>query len=231
MAIAAGITATWLPLLMTRVLPFHDASGIIGLGGALNHRDDPAARVGEFYQLDIRAYPSALYFGWLWLLGNLGIGAEVAVSLFIAVFVLAGPVLALLLVLHSFRRPLWLALLVLPVSYHHQVWFGFLGSSAAITGLLLALAFARRAVDRASWGNIAGLASAILFVAAAHPFSLALTLMVIAPLLLWPPAGGRGWRRWLRAGGLRALALLPSLLFLSSWFSGFFTQRTGGDRC
>jgi hypothetical protein len=227
-AIAAGIAATWLPLLMTRVLPFHDASGIIGLGGALNHRDNPAARIHEFYQLDIRAYPSALYFGWLWLLGNLGIGAEPAVSLFIALFVLAGPPLALMLVLHSFGRPLWLALLVFPVSYHHQVWFGFLGSSAAITGLLLAVAFARRVVERASPGNAAGLAAAILFVAAAHPFSLALTLMVIAPLLLWPPSGGRNWRRWLRSYGLRALALVPSVLFLSSWFAGFFTQRTGG---
>ena len=229
-AIAAGIAATWLPLLMTRVLPFHDASGIIGLGGALDHRDDPAARIGEFYQLDIRAYPSALYFGWLWLLSNLGIGAELAVSLFIAVFVLAGPPLALLLVLQAFRRPPWLALLVFPVSYHHQVWFGFLGSSAAITGLLLAVAFARRIVERASVGNTLGLAGAILFVAAAHPFSLALTGMVIAPLLLWPPPGGRrDWRRWLRGYGPRALALLPSLLFLSSWFSGFFTRRTGGS--
>ena len=147
LALAAGILGMLLPLLGGRLLPFHDASGIVGLGGALAWRDDPAARVHEFYDIDIRPYPSTLYFGWAYLAGALGVPMDIAFSVFTAVFTLLGPLLAMVLLLSAFGRPLYLALLVLPVSYHHQVWFGFLGSSAAITGILLALAFARRLVD------------------------------------------------------------------------------------
>ena len=121
-----------------------------------------AARVRELYDIDIRAYPSSLYFGWAYLAGVVGVPMDVAFSLFTALFSLLGPLLATLLLLSAFGRPLHLALLVLPVSYHHQVWFGFLGSSAAITGILLALAFARRVIDRPSVGNHLGLAGALL---------------------------------------------------------------------
>ena len=229
-ALGVGVAMMVLPLLGGRLLPFHDASGIIGLGGALALRDDPAARVRELYDIDIRPYPSSLYFGWAYLAGELGVPMDIAFSVFTAIFSLLGPILAMVLLLSAFGRPLYLALLVLPVSYHHQVWFGFLGSSAAITGILLVLAFARRLIDRPGVGNHLGLAGALLFVAASHPFPLALALAAVAPLLFWPaPAGaGGGDRRGrLLRQLLRLTTLLPMSLFLAAWVGSFFGRRSG----
>jgi hypothetical protein len=224
-----GILLLVLPVLTTPVLPFHDAPGIVGLGGALALRDDPAARVRDFYQIDIRPYPSALYFGWALLAGALGIPIDWAYSLFLAIFCLAGPPLALLLLLDAFRRPRYLALLALPVGFHHQIWYGFLGSSAAVTGMVAALALARRLVDRPTLGNHLGLAGAVLLVAAAHPFPLAITLLMLAPLLLWPPPSGAE-RRWRQLGllALRLATLLPTAVFLARWVGSFFAGRAGG---
>jgi hypothetical protein len=227
LAFGACLLAVLLPLAQTRVLPFHDASGIVGLGGALAHRDDAAANVRAFYDIDIGAYPSALYFGWAALAGKLGVSVEVAFNLFIALFAVAGPPLAMLLLLRAFGRPPHLALLVFPASYHHQIWFGFLGSAAAITGLVLALAFAKRLADRPRAADHLGLAGALLFVALAHPFPLALTLAVVAPVLVW-----NLWRepRWPRRAGLLGLRLLcfsPALLFLRGWSGSFFAGNAG----
>jgi hypothetical protein len=229
--LGVGVVGLLLPLLGGRLLPFHDASGIIGLGGALALRDDPVARVRELYDIDIRAYPSSLYFGWAWLAGAVGAPMDIAFTVFTALFSLLGPLAATALLLSAFGRPLYLALLVLPVSYHHQVWFGFLGSSAAITGILLALAFARRVVDRPTPGNHLGLAGALLFVASAHPFPLALTLAAVAPLLVWPALAiaspGVDRRVRLARLALRLATLLPMVLFLLGWVSSFFGGRTG----
>jgi hypothetical protein len=218
--LVAGVIALVVPLCGGRLLPFHDASGIVGLGGALALRDDPAARVRELYDIDIRAYPSSLYFGWAWLAGALGVPVDVAFSIFTALFSLWGPLLATALLLSAFGRPLYLALLVLPVGYHHQIWYGFLGSSAAITGVIAAVAFARRAIDRPGLGNHLGLAGALMFVAAAHPFPLALTLVAVAPLLLWPAGGAR-------AIALRLATLAPAAVFLAGWAGSFFGKRSG----
>jgi hypothetical protein len=228
LALALGVFGSLLPLLQTRVLPFHDSAGIVGLGGALALRHDPAAAVAAFYDVDVRAYPSALYFGWAWLAGALGVPVELAFSVFIALFCVAALPLSLLLLLRAFGRPPALALLAFPVSYHHQIWYGFLGSSAAVPGLLCALAFARRLIDRPSAGNHLGLAAALLFLAMAHPFPLALALAVVAPALLAPPGGwGRGGLRPGARGlalhyATRAGALVPMVVFLASWAAGFF---------
>src|SRR5207247_464461 len=125
------------------------------------------------------AYPSIGYFGWALLAAKLHVPIDLAFSVFIALFCLAGPPLALWRVLRAFGKPRALALLALPVGYHFQIWYGFIGSAAAITGLLLALAFARELVDRPRVGNHLGLAAATLFVALCHPFTLALTVAVL----------------------------------------------------
>ncbi len=228
-----GVVALVVPLCGGRALPFHDASGIVGLGGALALRDDPAARVRELYDIDIRAYPSSLYFGWAYLAGALGVPMDVAFSVFTALFSLWGPLLATLLLLSAFGRPLYLALLVLPVAYHHQIWYGFLGSSAAVSGVIAAIAFARRTIDRPGVGNHLGLAGALLFVAAAHPFPLALTLVAVAPLLLWPGTrgvgGDGGSPASVRARAVvgRLATLVPTAVFLAGWVSSFFGKRSG----
>jgi hypothetical protein len=226
LAFAAGLVAVLAPLVTTRVLPFHDASGLIGLCGALAHAGDPATRVHDFFSFDLGPYPSVLYFGWGWLAGKVGVPMDVAFSVFTGLFCLAGPLLALRSLLHAFGRPTALALLALPFVYHHQIWFGFLGSAAALTGMLYALAYAKRVVDRPTPGAHAGLAVALLFVATAHPFPFALTLGLVAPVLVWPPRQPT-WGARLRRLGARALAFVPALLFLSPWAAGFFGGRPG----
>jgi hypothetical protein len=226
-AMALGLVLAVAPLLITRVLPFHDSPGIVGLGGALALRDDPAAAIRSFYDIDVRAYPSALYFGWAYLAGAIGIPIDAAFALFMALFCVAALPLSMWLMLRAFHRPAVLALLVFPVSYHHQIWYGFLGSSAAVAGLVLALAFARRILDRPSLGNHAGLTAALLYVAAAHPFPLALTLAVVAPLLCWPPPGAPGRKRTALLIAARLSTLLPTMLFLGNWAAGFFGRGSG----
>ena len=227
-AMAIGVLAAVAPLLTTRVYPFHDSAGIVGLGGALALRDDPTAAIRAFYDLNIRAYPSALYFGWAYLAGAIGLSIETAFAAFTAILCIAALPLCTWLLLRAFHRPQALALLVFPVSYHHQIWYGFLGSSAAIAGLILALAFARRIFDRPSWGNHVGLAAALLYVAAAHPFPLALTLAVVAPLLLWPPADVGDRKRAALLIGARLATLVPTAVFLGNWAAGFFGRRSEG---
>jgi hypothetical protein len=216
------------PMLVTRVLPFHDAPGVIGLGGVLAHLDDPRTRVRELFDVDYGLYPSIAYFGWAWLAAHLGVPMDVAFNAFIALFCLAGPPLALLVVLRAFGRPPALALLALPVGYHQQIWFGFLGSAAGVTGLLLALGCARRLVDdpRARWHL--GLAAALLFVALCHPFALALTLLVVAPLPFWRAAGETSLLR-LRARVLRLACFAPMAAVLAVWAGGFFGGAAAGE--
>jgi hypothetical protein len=221
-ALAVCLAVQCAPLLLTRVLPFHDAPGVIGLGGVFAHLDDPRTRVREFFDVDYGLYPSIAYFGWAWLAAHLHVPVDVAFNVFIAAFCLAGPPLALLLALRAFGRPPALALLALPIGYHQQIWFGFLGSAAGITGLLLALGCARRLVDdpRPRWHL--GLAAALLFVALCHPFALGLALLVVAPVL-WPPPARR-----LRALALRLACFAPTAVVLASWASGFFGGGSAG---
>lgn len=213
----AALVAQCLPLLMTRVLPFHDAPGIIGLGGVFAHWADPRSRVQEFFDVDFGAYPSIAYFGWAFVAAKLHVPVDVAFNAFIALFCLAGPPLALLVVLRAFDKPRALAFLALPVGYHQQIWFGFLGSAAAITGLLLALGCARLVAIRPSRASHLGLAASLLFVALCHPFSLALTLVVVAPLLVPDRAPALATRF-----GLRLACFLPTLIFLAAWARSFF---------
>ncbi len=227
---AACLVASLLPLFASRVLPFHDASGLIGLGGALAHQNEPAARIGAFFDIRPGAYPSALYFGWAYLAARLHVPMDIAFSLFTGLFCLAAPPLAMLALLRAFGRPRSLALLAFPITYHQQIWFGFVGSAAAVAGIILALALAKDAADRPRPGNHLALAATILFVASAHPFSFALLGLLLLPFVLWParseggPEGGRATRPGLRALALRLLCAVPALLFLAPWLGGFFTR-------
>jgi hypothetical protein len=209
-----------LPLLITRVVPFHDAPGFIGLAGVLSHLDD--ARTRGFYDVDFGLYPSWIPFAWAGLGALAHVPADVALDLFTAIFCLAGPPIALLFALRAFGRREELALLALPFGYHHQIWYGFLGSAAGVTGLMAALAAARRVADAPRARPLLALAGTLLFVAGCHPFSLALTLLVVAPMLFFP-AGERPWR--VRA--LRLSAFLPTALFLAGWARGFFGAGSG----
>ena len=227
--LGVSLVVLCLPVLVVRAVPFHDAPGVIGLASVFSHLGHPETRVHEFYQVDYGAYPSVAYFGWAWLAALVGIPADVALNAFTALFCLAGPPLAMVVLLRAFGRPPWLSLLTLPVVWHQQIWFGFLGSAAALTGLLLALAFARRLLEpspsptpKRRLGDHLGLAGALLFVALAHPFTLALTLAIVAPVLVMPVVGEPSARRRWGARALRLACFLPTAAFLGSWARTFF---------
>jgi hypothetical protein len=226
--LAGCLLVLLLPLVGHVVLPFHDVPAIMGLAGTFAHVGDPTARIADFYDFDFRAYPSVLYFGWGWLAARLGVPTELAFRIFLGLFCVAGPPLALLGLLRAFERPRWLVLLALPAAYHHQIWFGFLGSAASVTGLIAAVALAKAALDRATLPRALGLATALLFVAVAHPFSLALTLAIVLPFLIWPAANVRGVAQaWSIA--LRLAALAPTILFLRAWAQTFFGRAPGAS--
>lgn len=227
LVLAGCLVVVLLPLVGHPILPFQDFAAIMGLAGTFAHAGDPAARIADFYDFDFRAYPSVLYFGWGWLSAQIGVPTEIAFRIFVGLLCVAGPSLALLGLLRAFDRPRWLALLALPAAYHHQIWFGFLGSSASVTGLIASVALAKAALDRATLARVAGLAVALLFVAIAHPFSLALTLTIVLPFLLWPAPNTRG-RAQVRSIALRLAALVPTLLFLRAWTATFFGHAPGG---
>lgn len=225
--LAVGLIALVAPIAATPILPFHDASGIVGLGGALAHRGDAATRVDEFFRFDLGLMPSVLYFGWIAIGSWMGASAESAVRAFVAVFCLVGPVLATLALLRTFRRPDHLALLALPVAYHHQVWFGFLGSAAAVSAVVLAPAVAFRVASRASPIRFVQAAMVPLLAATAHPFAVALVLLEMTPLLVGPFTPGKSVGQRLRTLGIGMLALAPTAVFLASWFIRFFQPQGG----
>lgn len=232
--LVVGLAAAVAPVLTTPVLPFQDHAGMVGLCAAQARASDPAARVAEFFTVAPALRPGSLPFVWCAALARAGVGAEAALQAFWAILGLAGPVLALLCLLRTAGRPWWLALLALPVAYHQQVWFGFLGSAASVTGIVLALTAALRAARRPSLANHVALAAALAFTALGHPFGLALALVVIAPLFVWPvarpvdppqgaPATARA--RFLRVLAWRTACLVPALAILLPWL----VRSAGGE--
>jgi hypothetical protein len=188
-----GIVAQCLPLLLTRVLPFHDAAGIVGPGVGAR---PPATIRGRATSTPSTSGLSLDRLLRLGLAGaSLHVPSDAAFNVFIALFCLAGPPWPCCWCCGAFGKPRPWPCWRLPIGYHHQIWYGFLGSAAAITGLLLALAFARALIERPRPGNHLGLAAAMLFVALCHPFALAMTLAVVAPLLFWPPGAALGRSR------------------------------------
>ncbi len=201
---------------------------MIGLAGTFAHRAQPSARIDEFFDVNFGAYPSVLYFGWAYLWALLRVSADVAFSIFIALFCIAAPPVALLCLLRALGRPRYLALLAFPIGYHQQIWFGFLGSSASVAGLVFALAFAIDAAYRPRLGNHLALACAVLFLAMAHPFSLALAFLVLLPFLVWPPGRSVSPERGrVATTALRLACFVPALVFLTPWLAGFIGRSVG----
>lgn len=223
----AGLTIAQIaPLFASKYLPFHDLGGMVGLTGALTHRNDPAARIGDFYEINIRAYPSTFFMMWVWLLAKLHLSVAFATSLYYAIFILAALPASVWAACWAFGRPRWLSLLAFPVVWHHQVWWGFIGSASAIPGLLCALAAARRMTIKPSWGAGVALALAALYTAMCHAIAFIMLLGILAPFVIvnvpWRDAA-----RAARTLGVRIACMLPSLVFLGPWLLDFTRLAPG----
>jgi hypothetical protein len=223
---AVCLAAQLAPLFVSRYLPFHDAQGMAGLGGALIHRNDPAAHISDFYSFDIRAYPSTFYLMWIWLLAKLHISIAPATSAYCAFFIIGALPLSIWAAAVAFGRPRWLSFLAFPVCYHQQVWFGFLGSCAAIPGIFFALASARVLTVKPSWRPAVALAASALFVALCHALGFVMLLGLLAPLAI-ARVPWRDTRRMLQTLGLRLACLVPALIYLGPWLNNFTKDAPG----
>lgn len=139
LACVAALFANWAPLVVSEYLPFTDLSGHMGLAGALAHWDEPAAKIPAYFERDIRLIPGILFEAFAAALHPL-LGVPAATNLFIALFCVAGPPLALLYALRVFRRDPRLCLLAFPFLYHRCIWYGFVNFAASVPLLIASLA-------------------------------------------------------------------------------------------
>jgi len=215
----ACLVVNLLPLCMARYLPFTDLQGAAGLLGAMDRAGDPEARIHEFFKFQIHAFPNIIFWAVGWVFSRV-MPVTAASNLYVAIFCIAGPALALLYALRSFGKPAWLAFFAFPALYHRGIWFGFMGSVPAVGMLLFALGLANQTFERprASWRDLA-LALTLLVLATAHAF---LFLVGAGLVFLWALlAIGRpspAWRRF--------AVLVPGLVYLGPWLRGV-VGRTG----
>src|SRR5215813_13365388 len=101
------LAAQLAPLFVSRYLPFHDLHGMVGLAGALVHRNDPAAHIHDYYNFDLGPYPSTFFMVWAWLLFKLGIPVTIAASLYVGIFIIAALPLSVWAAAWAFGRPRW----------------------------------------------------------------------------------------------------------------------------
>ncbi len=214
-ALSVGIGANLLPLIVSRYLPFTDISGHMGLIGALVHRNEPAARIPDFFIIDIRLIPSILYSCVTWALSSL-MGLPEANNVYMAFLCVLGMPLSMVYALHSFGRDPRLALLSLPLIYHRCLWFGFASYAGAVPMIIAGLAVLNdilkesRGLGFARWWRVALLAALSILIVAAHAFA-ALAFFGLSLVLLmssWPT-----WR-----GSIQSLGgLVPGLIYVVAW--------------
>jgi hypothetical protein len=216
----AALVACMLPFALAPMLPMCDVNGSAGIVGALLHRADPATHVNDYFTFNVHASPNALYWAWSYALGHV-MSVSAATNLFVALFCIAGVPLAFLFALRTTGRPPWLAFLALAAVFHRCLWYGFVGSVAAVGLLFLEIGLMNVAFARArpSWAD-AALAATLFLLSTAHAF---LFLAGAGFWLLYVALAARQpsplWRR-LAVG-------LPALVYLGPWLGPTFVGGQG----
>lgn len=217
----AGIVANLAPLIVAPILPMSDINGLEGIVGVLMHRHDTAAHIERYFDVHIHLSPNAFSFAFVFALSHL-MPVTAAANVFLALFAVIGLPCALLYTLRACERDTRLALFGVAATYNRCVWFGFLGSVAGTTFLVLQMGLMTAAFtrDRASWRDLA-LAATLLLLAASHAFLYAVgALMFVAWAVLATGQASHPLRRW--------AALLPSLAYLGPWLRHAFAGEGGG---
>jgi hypothetical protein len=195
------------PIWRVRFLPLLDQPNHISSVYIWHYFDDPAARLKEYYELNIQPVP---YFIYHLLVHGVAFvaGIEAANKIVLSAYALSIPAAALLFTRRTRRSP-WLSILTFPLAYSYSWSYGFQPFNIGLAAFLLAVvavdAFIER--PRASVGVLA----AILGLACdlGHPLAL-LALYVSVPLLL--AASRPPWKR-----ALATVLLLAPATALFAW--------------
>lgn len=223
-AFIALCIASLAPIVLSRYLPFCDMYGVMGSAAAYFHRGDSTKLVDPYYTFSASASATALYFAVVVALAHV-MPIWIANSLFIVVFIVLLPPLAMIYTLRAFGRDWRLALLVFAAIYHGVVWNGFMGAAASYGLIVLALGLAYqlcRPGPRRAEGGALLLTS--LTLAAAHSFMALIGLGLCTLVVI---ADDTTMARRARA----LAAMVPGYLYIAHWLATYFPSHgDGGSR-
>lgn len=215
-----GMLVNLAPLAIAPILPMSDINGLEGIVGVLIHRFDPSVHTDRYFDVHV-VRPNALSFGFVFVLSHL-MPITAATNLFIALFDVVALPWALYYTLKACGRDPRLAIFGVAATYHRCLWYGFLGSVAAVSMLVLQVGLMNAAFSRPrrSWRDLA-LSGTMLALVTAHAFLYAIGagLFAIWALLAYRQPSHPA-RRW--------LPLLPSLVYFGPWLAHLFSG-TGGS--
>jgi hypothetical protein len=129
-----AIVAVCLPAVVLAYMPLADLPQHMAIASILKHHGDPAYGFDTYYLTDWFRVPYILPY---LLAVGLSYVMPLAIAMRIVVFlsIIAYP-LGVLALLRASRKPLWFALLAIPLVYNRSVWWGFLNFGMGI-GLAL----------------------------------------------------------------------------------------------
>jgi hypothetical protein len=208
------------PIWRSRFLPLLDEPNHLSTLYVWRHIHDPAARVGEFYQVAVEPLPYLLHYGIAYLSGFV-VGVEAGNKVAVSLYILGLPAAGLLWCWRTGRSP-WLSVLTFPLSFSYAYAHGFhaynMGMVACLFGIIAVDAY----LERPTVGR--GVAATLLGIACYLGHWLPFLTFGMAVLVLWL-AWRPNWRRVLATGAF----LLPGLAFVvfmlvrpkeSSWVAG-----------
>jgi hypothetical protein len=165
-----AIVVLCLPALVLAYLPMTDLPQHLAIASILNNVDDPAFGFASYYTVDWWHTPYVLPYA---IAVALAMVMPLAIAMKIVVFLsLVAYPLGVMALLRAARKPLWFALLALPLVYNRSVFWGFINFSMAI-GLALA-AFACFIEPRKSWRRDCVQAMLTLAATFCHVYGLAM---------------------------------------------------------
>ena len=227
--------------LLAHHLPFQDWPGHLGVIGALVHRDDPAARILEYFDWKGWMGPNRLFYLAGYALAELtspAFGPRLLLALCLGAL---GPAAAWFA--RSAGADERLALFALPIALGRHVYCGFALNAAALVFVVASLAAYFTHRGRPTRGNAALFFGTLLVLAFLHSFFFLVAVGLIGLLLLADLATARGGRRTALVAcalvALASLGLAPQLtaigarsaggpgLFEAVWIASRAADRSG----
>jgi hypothetical protein len=182
--------AALVPIWRVRMLPLLDEPNHLGAMYIWHHFGDPAARLSDFYKLNIGLVPYLAHYG-LAHLAAFGLGIEAGNKLVLSIYVLALPLTALVWCRRTRRSP-WLAVLAFPLNYSYAWAHGFHAFNLAVVACFGALCAIDAYLERPTWGRAIATLALSLACYLGHPLPF-LFLGLCVPLL-WIAHRLRPWR-------------------------------------
>jgi hypothetical protein len=208
-----------LPFWSGRYLPLLDLPQHLGLAAVIARHGDPATLFARTYSVDPQVTPYWAYYGAMWLLTRV-LALETANRLVFTAYAVGIPLAAAFL-LASFGRDRRWAVLVIPLVFGTNLFFGFATFLVSVPLFLLALGLSERYLSAPCWRGAAVLAALAVLVFLAHAQTfLLLGLCVLALACVHV----RSWRGLVAAGA----PFLPSLVLFATWGRRSFLQAHSG---